>query len=177
MYSMQLLCVITHPCMCYGLPCESLRWHVHWCCVNVACLPAHAAHQSVWIQCTWTGLFPTCVWLKPITADDSCGAAGRQWYMSVHLCSSSCRANQPQCVTLWKRMILNYWSASAEEKAVHQPPHKRGCLPFSFYHFRVKFRGTEMIKDKGDKNDWKCYKTTTMSQPCSFHHFPVFILR
>lgn len=44
-------------------------------CVNVACLRAHVAHFS---ECTWRGSSKTCVWLKPITADDSCGAAGRQ---------------------------------------------------------------------------------------------------
>ena len=40
-----------------------------------------------------------CVWLRPITADDSCGAAGRQGDTSVHLCASSCQADQPQTVT------------------------------------------------------------------------------
>lgn len=39
---------------------------------------AHVAPLSVRTERTWTGSSPTCVWVKPITADDSCGAAGRQ---------------------------------------------------------------------------------------------------
>lgn len=111
---MQLLSVITRirlrSSICFGpgtyICAFACALFVCKCCM-FAC--AHRNIPSVWTGCTWKRSFPTCVWLKPITADDSCGAAGRQWDMSVHLCSSSCRADQPQSVTQWQRMILNHW--------------------------------------------------------------------
>lgn len=176
---MQLLYVIRrtklHLCVCFGLPYAFLRCHAHWCCVNVACLHVHAAHQSVWTKCTWTGSFPTCVWLKPITADDSCGAAGRQWYMGVHLCSSSCRADQPQCVTLWKRMILNHWSATVWRRRLYISCHIKGDVYYFLFtvlqlnlDLILVYFGTEMMKDKKEPKWLERQKTVYLNDKLFF---------
>lgn len=55
-------------------------------CVNSAGFALHMSHHYLCIgRARGRSSPPACARLMSITADESCGAAGRQWDMSVHL--------------------------------------------------------------------------------------------